>query len=142
MGSVGLAVSGVGEGTTTDEAPLFHGHGGDCGEHRTVGPHRAWCYACQEWCYPSSCCTGCADTLYGDVAEVATERDDLGRRLAEAEGRIAAVTRMCDEAITRGQASLPKGMTLTGVFPLAESIPASRIRAALTAPVTDQEGHR
>ncbi len=24
-----------------------------CGEHRTVGKHRAWCYDCREWCYPS-----------------------------------------------------------------------------------------
>ena len=23
-----------------------------CREHRTVGPHRAWCYDCAEWCYP------------------------------------------------------------------------------------------
>ena len=23
-----------------------------CGEHRTVGPHRAWCFDCREWCYP------------------------------------------------------------------------------------------
>ncbi|HUY46063.1 MAG TPA: hypothetical protein VMV92_10100 [Streptosporangiaceae bacterium] len=24
----------------------------ECGEHRTVGPHRAWCFDCSEWCYP------------------------------------------------------------------------------------------
>jgi hypothetical protein len=23
-------------------------------EHRTVGPHRAWCYQDGEWCYPPS----------------------------------------------------------------------------------------
>lgn len=31
----------------------FEGHTPrECGEHRTVGPHRAWCYDCGEWCYP------------------------------------------------------------------------------------------
>lgn len=24
----------------------------ECGEHRSVGAHRAWCYGCTEWCYP------------------------------------------------------------------------------------------
>lgn len=23
-----------------------------CGEHRTVGNYRAWCFDCSEWCYP------------------------------------------------------------------------------------------
>lgn len=31
----------------------------DCGEHRTVGPHRAWCYDCSEWCYPKAPCVRC-----------------------------------------------------------------------------------
>lgn len=31
----------------------------ECGEHRTVGTHRAWCYDCGEWCYPSSPCVRC-----------------------------------------------------------------------------------
>lgn len=32
-----------------------------CGEHRTVGPHRAWCFECNEWCYPDKemACRGC-----------------------------------------------------------------------------------
>lgn len=31
--------------------------GCDCGgEHRTVGPHRAWCHGCHEWCYPDNIC--------------------------------------------------------------------------------------
>lgn len=30
--------------------------GCNCGsEHRTVG-HRAWCYSCGEWCYPTFPC--------------------------------------------------------------------------------------
>lgn len=49
-----------------DPGPVayFHGHQPrECGEHRTVGTHRAWCYQCQEWCYPSTSeglpCRGC-----------------------------------------------------------------------------------
>lgn len=41
----------------------FEGHGGHCGEHRTVGPHRAWCYQCTEWCYPDGPCKGCAHKI-------------------------------------------------------------------------------
>jgi hypothetical protein len=42
------------------EAPNFEGHPGrECGEHRTVGPHRAFCFDCSEWCYPSSPCARC-----------------------------------------------------------------------------------
>ena len=40
----------------------FEGHQPrECGDHRTVGPHRAWCYDCTEWCYPDieAACKGC-----------------------------------------------------------------------------------
>lgn len=40
----------------------FHGHWPrECGEHRTVGTHRAWCLDCTEWCYPrmDAACKGC-----------------------------------------------------------------------------------
>lgn len=40
----------------------FHGHWPrECGEHRTVGEQRAWCYDCTEWCYPriDAACKGC-----------------------------------------------------------------------------------
>jgi hypothetical protein len=38
----------------------FNGHRPRaCGEHRTVGPHRAWCYQCGEWCYPNDGCIRC-----------------------------------------------------------------------------------
>jgi len=41
-------------------ASNFEGHDPrECGEHRTVGPHRAWCYDCGEWCYPNSPCVRC-----------------------------------------------------------------------------------
>lgn len=42
--------------------PNFHGHEPrECGEHRTVGFHRAWCFDCGEWCYPNPAwaCKGC-----------------------------------------------------------------------------------
>lgn len=35
----------------------FTGRG--CGDHRTVGPHRAWCFDCGEWCSPDMPCEGC-----------------------------------------------------------------------------------
>jgi hypothetical protein len=42
---------------------LFDGYAlRDCGEHRTVGSHRAWCFDCSEWCYSRSqdmACKGC-----------------------------------------------------------------------------------
>ena len=31
----------------------------ECGDHRTVGVHRAWCHNCNEWCYPRCPCLGC-----------------------------------------------------------------------------------
>lgn len=47
----------------SDDRPDFEGHAQRrCGEHRTVGSHRAWCYTDSEWCSPSSPCSGC-DTL-------------------------------------------------------------------------------
>lgn len=40
--------------------PPFTGHQPrTCGDHRTVGPHRAWCEEDHEWCYPSNGCRGC-----------------------------------------------------------------------------------
>lgn len=47
--------------TGTQPAPLFEGHARrECGEHRTVGAHRAWCHSCGEWCYPGDDgCKGC-----------------------------------------------------------------------------------
>ena len=45
---------------TSTASANFEGHGGrECGEHRTVGSHRAWCYDCSEWCYPEIPCRGC-----------------------------------------------------------------------------------
>lgn len=32
-----------------------------CGEHRTVGLHRAWCFDDSQWCYPNEFCSGCKE---------------------------------------------------------------------------------
>lgn len=43
-----------------DENGCFVGHEPrECGEHRTVGDHRAWCHDCGEWCYPRIPCLRC-----------------------------------------------------------------------------------
>lgn len=43
-----------------DNSPNFLGfEGRNCGDHRTVGSHRAWCFDCTMWCYPSNPCNGC-----------------------------------------------------------------------------------
>ncbi len=39
----------------------------ECGEHRTVGPHRAWCFGCQEWCYPNAPCVRCEIVILRDA---------------------------------------------------------------------------
>jgi len=31
----------------------------ECGEHRTVGAHRAWCFDDSEWCYSHDQDAGC-----------------------------------------------------------------------------------
>lgn len=31
----------------------------ECGDHRTVGEHRAWCHEDTTWCYPNSPCPRC-----------------------------------------------------------------------------------
>ncbi len=50
----------------------FHGHTPRrCGEHRTVGSHRAWCHDCGEWCYPSAPCRGCQNYTYEELEEIA-----------------------------------------------------------------------
>ena len=45
--------------------------GRECGEHRTVGPHRAWCYQCTMWCYPDPemACHGCELPMLREVVD-------------------------------------------------------------------------
>jgi len=49
--------------TIEESRPLWTGvEPRECGEHRTVGSHRAWCFDCSEWCYsrtPEMHCRGC-----------------------------------------------------------------------------------
>ena len=41
-----------------DDGRYLGGPSPEC-EHRTVGPHRAWCLTCGEWCYPQAMCVHC-----------------------------------------------------------------------------------
>ncbi len=57
----------VAQWVATERGILFEGYAGECGEHRTVGDHRAWCFECTEWCYAPpatgeepAACKGCA----------------------------------------------------------------------------------
>ena len=52
--------------------PNWEGAGGN--EHRTVGPHRAWCYDDHEWCYPDDWCD-CCHRAHGHVMVWITEDD-------------------------------------------------------------------
>lgn len=57
----------------------FHGLAGGP-EHRTVGPHRAWCYDVSTWCYPQDPCPACLPPV--DVVDL---RAALGYAGLEAE---------------------------------------------------------
>lgn len=43
----------------------------ECGDHRTVGEHRAWCFDCRMWCYPGSPgqdgCYGCRQPVLAAI---------------------------------------------------------------------------
>jgi hypothetical protein len=64
-------VTAVFEPSPQDRKPLFMGFFlSECGEHRTAGAHRAWCFDDTEWCYPSSPCRGCElPTLRQQITE-------------------------------------------------------------------------
>ena len=57
------------------DTPNFEGaHNHD--RHRTVGPHRAWCHNCREWCYPDgwcACCHEAAGHVWMDPLRVSVE---------------------------------------------------------------------
>lgn len=78
----------------------FHGHSPrDCGEHRTVGSHRAWCHDCREWCYPDEPCVRCvarpdAATLREQIAAAVApwlDYDERFTRQGREAGTAAAV---------------------------------------------------
>ena len=79
----------------------FHGHWPrECGEHRTVGEHRAWCYDCTEWCYPriEAACNGCElPALRARLAEAEAELD--GAREALTHLQVIADQRETDRAL-------------------------------------------
>lgn len=57
--------------STEPKGPYFTGHEPrECGEHRTVGTHRAWCFDCGEWCYPKAPCVRCEIATLREVALV------------------------------------------------------------------------
>ena len=69
-----------------EEKPNFEGHQGrDCGEHRTVGSHRAWCFDCTAWCYPEEGCPGCqVPQLLARISSLEEGRDRLAALVTEA----------------------------------------------------------
>lgn len=65
-----------------DERPNFEGHvERECGDHRTVGPHRAWCFDCTEWCSATAPCKGCEVPQMR--AEISRLQDALAAALAQ-----------------------------------------------------------
>lgn len=74
---------------TDGEPPPFYGHQPrECGEHRTVGPHRAWCHDCGEWCYPDPgmACGGCRTPVpEGHGPRYSFTRDQLTEALTRLE---------------------------------------------------------
>lgn len=52
--------NGIEQVEVRDDRGYFEGfEPRECGEHRTVGDYRAWCYDCTEWCYPHQPCVRC-----------------------------------------------------------------------------------
>lgn len=64
---------------TVEEAPWEGYTIRECQDHRTVGPHRAWCYACTEWCYPEVPCKGCEIPIIKDMLAKA-EREKMANQ--------------------------------------------------------------
>jgi hypothetical protein len=84
----------------TETEDLFEGHEPrECGEHRTLGSHRAWCFDCHEYCYPriAAACNGCRnpviEQLMDDLAEVLRENFNTtnGRFIWEEDTEVPAV---------------------------------------------------
>lgn len=74
--------------------PLFVGHEGrECGEHRTVGSHRAWCYDCQEWCYPAAPCNRCELPKLRDARKAVAETLIAAGRMVTSDSRDWSLSR-------------------------------------------------
>lgn len=67
----------------------------ECGEHRTVGEHRAWCYECGEWCYSRTIDMGCKGceivALRATVARVEALRDRLAASTEVVGAKVLAI---------------------------------------------------
>ena len=86
--------------------PLFTGHQPrECGEHRTVGPHRAWCFDCGEWCYPDGemACKGCR--IPALEAAAAAAEPGVGRYSFTRDQLIDALTRLETHVLVSGPAA-------------------------------------
>lgn len=70
-----------------DPKTYFEGHTPrECGEHRTLGSHRAWCYDCREYCYPriAAACNGCRNPVIESLLDdLAALLDDLAAVLTD-----------------------------------------------------------
>jgi hypothetical protein len=96
---------------TTPAVALFEGRPDrTCGDHHTVGPHRAWCFDDSEWCYPDGPCHGCDPRIYTQAemdAAVAAERDRCIRLAVEhgavyfAEPRPSTCKPGCAQVVSR-----------------------------------------
>lgn len=77
----------------------------ECGEHRTTGS-RAWCFACSEWCYPTSPCAGCELPKLRRLVDAARKMDAVN--FAPSVPRDLALARIADrtEAVTGLRAAL------------------------------------
>lgn len=107
---------------STEEQPNFEGHEGrECGEHRTVGPHRAWCYDCSEWCYPGNVgeCRGCRLPML--EAKIAAQTEQIEQLTAETKQRAEQILDLTAEA--------DRNANLAGSFELG----MDEARAALAA---------
>lgn len=62
--------------------PLFTGHI-EPEQHRSVGPNRAWCHACAEWCYKTmdSACAHCQVPVTRSIREWWQAEGNAGFRL-------------------------------------------------------------
>jgi hypothetical protein len=88
----------------------FVGHDDrECGDHRTVGQHCAWCFDCSEWCYPQAPCKGCElPTLHkrvkrmAEAARAAVEwhRENGHRQLDQPTQALADVLAEYDKGMT------------------------------------------
>lgn len=81
-----------------DSKPNFEGHANsECGEHRSVGWYRAWCYNDTEWCYPNAPCRGCELPVLRAVVDAArasldvTDLSDAFRKRAALRTALAAL---------------------------------------------------